>query len=258
MICNLFLGKAVVRHPLLIGILLMLPWALAVDCESWNTREFFEQATEERVAECLAAGAEISAVNDYGFTPLHLAAKYSDDLGVVQALLDSGADISARDDSGRVAAYYERRRQGFNLDRGSLQRLALRRFVEQNRVLIIVALVLVAFTTRIGRPIAKELLRLIVKLAGLIAKSLRWVVKWGGLLILMLFAWTIVLVPAKALLDTLPIVFGVLMIVAGALLLLWPEITKFLQREAEITNRHQGLSVDPKDEIPTDPRHRQF
>lgn len=96
--------------------------------------------------------------------------------------------------------------------------------------------------------IAKELLRLIVKLAGLIAKSLRWVVKWGGLLILMLFAWTIVLVPVRVLLDTLPIVFGVLMIVTGALLLLWPEITKFLQREAEITNRHQGLSVDPKSE----------
>lgn len=86
--------------------------------------------------------------------------------------------------------------------------------------------------------IAKELLRLIVKLARLIAKSLRWVVKWGGLLILVLFAWTIVLVPARVLLDTLPIVFGVLMIVAGALLLLWPEIAKFLQGEAEITNRH--------------------
>lgn len=92
----------------------MLPWALAVDCESWNSRAFFEQATEERVAECLAAGAEINAVNDYGFTPLHLAAKYSNDPGVTRVLLDAGANGLARDEAGRFASYYTSKREGLH------------------------------------------------------------------------------------------------------------------------------------------------
>ena len=49
----------------------------------------------------IAAGEAAASDEEDGGTPLHLAARWSDDPSVVLALLDGGADAAARDDNGR-------------------------------------------------------------------------------------------------------------------------------------------------------------
>lgn len=62
----------------------------------WNTREFFETATDADVEAELAVGASPNARSEDGGTPLHRAAAYGS-LEVVKALIASGARPKARD-----------------------------------------------------------------------------------------------------------------------------------------------------------------
>ena len=45
----------------------------------------------------LDAGADATARDEWGFSPLHFAAAFNDDPDIITALLDGGADIHARD-----------------------------------------------------------------------------------------------------------------------------------------------------------------
>jgi ankyrin repeat protein len=47
----------------------------------------------------LAAGADVMARNEYGYTPLHYAALYGTP-AIIQALLAAGADVMARNELG--------------------------------------------------------------------------------------------------------------------------------------------------------------
>lgn len=58
---------------------------------------FFEKATLKMVQKNLASGADANAQDEWGFCPLHFAAAFNDDPDVITALVDAGANISARD-----------------------------------------------------------------------------------------------------------------------------------------------------------------
>ena len=74
--------------------------AAAVDCEAWNTWEFFRTAAAADVSACLAAGADLEVRDDdHGRTPLHRATLLSNRPAVIR-LLAAEADVNARDDQG--------------------------------------------------------------------------------------------------------------------------------------------------------------
>ena len=75
--------------------------AEAPGCD-WAEQVFWEQAQlAVQVDRCIAAGANIEALDKYGATPLHYAARYGTS-EIVAALLDAGADPKARDKWGQT------------------------------------------------------------------------------------------------------------------------------------------------------------
>ena len=82
---------------------LALLWVAAVagqglDCAEWTSGWLFESATLAEVRECLEAGAELEARDGLisGITPLHHAAAFTDNPGVIWILIGAGADVNAR------------------------------------------------------------------------------------------------------------------------------------------------------------------
>ena len=61
---------------------------------------FFSIATAGDVKRCLVAGANSNSRTEEGWTPLHLAAAFSDAATVIVSLLDSGSDLHARSEFG--------------------------------------------------------------------------------------------------------------------------------------------------------------
>ena len=74
---------------------------LAQEYEGWNTREFFGSTTLEEVIEYLEAGAEVNARDESGKTPLHYAVQRSSST-VAAALIDAGAEVNARGSLGET------------------------------------------------------------------------------------------------------------------------------------------------------------
>ena len=66
------------------------------NCEDWNTRGYFEDATAHGVAECLRRGADVHDRNADGLTPLFLAAGLTNDPGTIGVLVRAGADANER------------------------------------------------------------------------------------------------------------------------------------------------------------------
>lgn len=50
----------------------------------------------------LSRGADVNARNNYGSTPLHNAVEFIDELPIIALLLDRGADANAKDDNGET------------------------------------------------------------------------------------------------------------------------------------------------------------
>ena len=95
-------AEPVRRDPSATGEPAAPPARASMDCSEWNTQEFFEAATASDVTACLAAGSDVAAQdNDYSATPLHWAAWLNEDRAVIEALLAAGADVEARNSTGR-------------------------------------------------------------------------------------------------------------------------------------------------------------
>ncbi len=86
-----------IRSMLMLVLLLLVSAAAtaATDCADWNTKAFAETADRARWHACLAAGADPTAREEDGSTPLHSAAVWGH-ASVVKILLDAGAKPDAR------------------------------------------------------------------------------------------------------------------------------------------------------------------
>ena len=83
------------------ALALMNKVQMAVSCKGWDTEDYFKTATLEDVAACLDTGVDLNARDDAGTTPLHRAAKNTENLDVIKALINAGADIEAQDYNGK-------------------------------------------------------------------------------------------------------------------------------------------------------------
>ena len=97
------------------AVLVLSPSASAdtgVDCGDWPNARFFEIASPNNVLDCLATGADPNVRAGLGWTPLHVAAGFSEHPAVIEALVAAGADLEARSGLGmtplHVAAVTER------------------------------------------------------------------------------------------------------------------------------------------------------
>ncbi len=108
MYCRRHCRWAGVRRGLLSGLcltVLAVP-APAADCNDWNSRDYFQAAAPEDVADCLRSGVDIEARNKYGRMPLHHAVWFNGNPAVAAALLDAGADPKALDKYDRTPLHY--------------------------------------------------------------------------------------------------------------------------------------------------------
>ena len=85
---------------------LLLATCASPDCATWNTQAFFKAATPGDTRACLQAGADVMVRDSAGLTPLHLAAAWSEHPGVVEAVVEAGADIDAMDSYFRTSAMH--------------------------------------------------------------------------------------------------------------------------------------------------------
>ena len=88
------------------ALALMNKVQMAVSCKGWDTEDYFKTATLEDVAACLDTGVDLNARDDAGTTPLHRAAKNTENLDVIKALINAGADIEAKDNDKETPLYW--------------------------------------------------------------------------------------------------------------------------------------------------------
>ena len=82
--------------------------SLSAECNNWNgdqfhiSKGFWENADTTLVSHCLAAGADVNALDENGRTRLHYAAQHNQNPEVISLLLEAGADMNVREDDGKT------------------------------------------------------------------------------------------------------------------------------------------------------------
>ena len=89
---------------LLIGSLLLPAGAGAADDCDFFSEDFFKNATTQNIKHCIQNGQDIDSRN----TPLHLAAEYSSQPAVIEALIKADAGISSRNGDGEAVLILNR------------------------------------------------------------------------------------------------------------------------------------------------------
>lgn len=77
-----------------------------ISCRMWNTGQFFEEAGAPDIRRCVAAGADVYARGEGGWTALHVAAQFATTPAVIRALIDLGADLRARTGEGSTPLHF--------------------------------------------------------------------------------------------------------------------------------------------------------
>ena len=79
---------------------------VAVSCRGWDSEEYFKTATVKEVTTCLDTGINATTRDESGVTPLHRAAKYSENSDVLKAVLNNNVDVAAKDDDERTPLHW--------------------------------------------------------------------------------------------------------------------------------------------------------
>ena len=69
-------------------------------CDTWNSKEFFSQATVEDIERCVQGSSDPEAGDERGRTPLHFAVAFNENPDVITRLVKLGADPGARAEGG--------------------------------------------------------------------------------------------------------------------------------------------------------------
>ena len=86
----------------------------AQSCADWSSYDFWQVATVNVVESCLRS-IPVDATPDFDKTALHYAAIEATDPAVVQALVDAGADLEARDVAGSAPIHYAAQNQNVEI-----------------------------------------------------------------------------------------------------------------------------------------------
>ncbi len=79
--------------------------AQAKNCRGWENKgtSYWKRMTLEKMQACIKSGANASALGDYGWAIIHLAARSNDNPEVIKALIEAGANPNARNSSIRLS-----------------------------------------------------------------------------------------------------------------------------------------------------------
>ena len=94
---------------ILTALLLTVATQAGAECGNLCDNDWWKTATEANVQAELDGGADVMARDKYGFTPLDFAALAASPANI-QALLAAGADLMAREEDGTTPLHYAARK----------------------------------------------------------------------------------------------------------------------------------------------------
>ena len=80
--------------------------AVQIDGSQQARKTFWQGLDPDQLNAHIEAGAEVTLADRRGWTPLHSAARYNPNPGVLAVLLDAGADVNAKDGAGDTPLHW--------------------------------------------------------------------------------------------------------------------------------------------------------